>query len=69
MIKVLGCRVQGAGFRVQEKKGALPPSLLAGGRKRSGEFASNTFQYRGTSPIRKCPTPYDPPRTLGIGLQ
>ena len=23
--------------------------------------------YRGTSPIRKRPTPLDPPRTLGIG--
>ena len=25
-------------------------------------------QYRVTSPIRKRPPPYDPPRTLGIGL-
>ena len=23
--------------------------------------------YRGTSPIRKCPPFYTPPRTLGIG--
>ena len=25
--------------------------------------------YRGTSPIRKRPTPQDPPRTLGMGLR
>ena len=25
--------------------------------------------YRGTSPIKKCPPPEDPPRVLGIGLQ
>jgi hypothetical protein len=25
--------------------------------------------YRDTSPMRKHPTLYDPPRTLGIGLQ
>ena len=25
--------------------------------------------YRGTSPIRKRPPPYDPPTTLGIGLR
>ena len=26
------------------------------------------FACRGTSPIRKPPSPYDPPKTLGIGL-
>ena len=26
-------------------------------------------RYRGTSPIRKRPPPYDPPMTLGIGLR
>ena len=25
--------------------------------------------YRGTSPIRRHPPPWDPPRTLGIGLR
>ena len=25
--------------------------------------------YRGTSPIRKRPPPYDPPTTLGIGIR
>jgi hypothetical protein len=25
--------------------------------------------YRGTSPIRKRPPPYDPPMTLGLGLR
>ena len=25
--------------------------------------------YRGTSLIRKLPPPYDPPRTVGIGLR
>ena len=27
------------------------------------------LRYRGTSPIRKRPSPQDPPRTLGIGLR
>ena len=30
---------------------------------------SKASLYRGTSPIRKRPPPYAPPRTLGIGLQ
>ena len=25
-------------------------------------------RYKGTSPIRKCSLPWDPPMTLGIGL-
>ena len=25
--------------------------------------------YRGTSPIKKSPPPYDPPTTTGIGLR
>jgi hypothetical protein len=29
----------------------------------------STLDYRGISPIRKCSTPQDPPRTLGIGLR
>ena len=27
------------------------------------------LKYRGNSPIRKRPPPYDPPKTLGIGLR
>ena len=30
--------------------------------------APSSRLYRGTSPKRKRPPPYDPPRTLGIGL-
>jgi hypothetical protein len=30
--------------------------------------ASGFEAYGGTSPVRKCPSPEDPPRTLGIGL-
>ena len=33
---------------------------------RQGEI---NLDYRGASPIRKRPHPYDPPRTIGIGLQ
>ena len=29
---------------------------------------SEVTLHRGNSPIRKCPPPKDPPRTLGIGL-
>ena len=33
------------------------------------EWRSVRWGYRGTSPIRKRPPPYDPPLTLGIGLR
>ena len=34
-----------------------------------GEVRETYGPYRGTSPIRKRPPPWDPPRTLGIGLR
>ena len=35
----------------------------------SRSLLSEASRYRGTSPIRKRPPPYDPPTTLGIGLR
>ena len=32
------------------------------------ERHAREVQYRGTSPIRNRPPPYDPPKTLGTGL-
>ena len=33
-----------------------------------GLGARGACAYRGTSPIRKRPPPWDPPRALGVGL-
>ena len=42
-------------------------SLLV--RPRKSDCRGVVGLYRGASPMRKRPTPSDPPRTLGIGLR
>jgi len=33
------------------------------------DYRGTPAEYRGTSPIRKCPPPLDSPKNLGIGLR
>ena len=49
--------------KILENVCAVPSSLGRGG---GGTMARCVSQYRGTSPMRKRPPPYDPPTTLGM---
>ena len=60
----LGFRAQGVGFGVSGFWFRFPDAWF-----RARHTLMESFGYRGTSPIRKRPPPYDPTTTLGIGLR
>jgi hypothetical protein len=75
---VARCMVQGVGFRAQGSGFGERPCVLSESRWLAietvelpvcTEISALNVLFRGTSPIRKRQPPWDPPRTLGIGLQ
>ena len=72
--KLQGTTAEGAVQGYCGYLGSRKPASASSGRQtvtgRVDLFSDQLLvrSYRGTSPIRKHPPPYDPPMTLGIGL-
>ena len=63
------CSPKDAVIKIEKERAREREKVGEGGEEATFIKANTVAVYRGTSPRRKRPPPWDPPRTPGIGLR